>query len=191
MDLWRQTVHPRSMGVKMFFCRNLAGDFHQLPRTDSMRLEFKSRLVGLPPTCVPIPHWTVIRRCSCSLVAALAYQSYNSLMLINFVGTCSGTRTLTREQSKNLLQFCRAIGATLFTVNFVFAKHDASEKLMQEFYARLSQFSGGEKELENACGDGFGRQPCWVLDERSMDTILNETDGDLFANDVSLVCPEF
>jgi len=78
----------------------------------------------------------------------LPYRSYNSSMLINFVGTFSRARTLTREQSKNLLQFCRAVGATLFTVNFVFAKYEASEKLMQEFYARLSQFSCGEKELK-------------------------------------------
>ena len=110
-------------------------------------------------------------------------------MLINFVGTCSRARTLTREQSKNLLQFCRAVGATLFTVNFVFAKYEASEKLMQEFYARLSQFSCGEKELENAEGNGFARQPCSVLDEQSIETILNETDGDLFAYD-TLKLPE-
>jgi hypothetical protein len=123
------------------------------------------------------------------LVAAIAYRSYNPLMLINFDGTCSSARTLTREQSKNLLQFCRGVGATLFIVNFVFAKHEASEKLMQEFYARLSQFSYGERELENACGDGFARQPCWALDEQSMETILNETDGDLFAYD-TLNLPE-
>jgi hypothetical protein len=56
-------------------------------------------------------------------------------MLINFVGTYSRTRAFTRDQSKNLLQFCRSVGATLFTVNFIFAKHESSEKLMEEFYA--------------------------------------------------------
>ena len=111
------------------------------------------------------------------------------MMLINFVGTSSRTRTFTRDQSKNLLQFCRSVGATLFTVNFIFVKHEASEKRMEEFYARLSRFSCGEKNLENPCGKGFARQQCWVLDEQSVETILNETDGDSFACD-TLNLPE-
>jgi hypothetical protein len=104
-------------------------------------------------------------------------------MLINFVGTYSKSQSLTRDQSKNVLQFCRSAGATLFTVNFVFVKGEASEKLMEEFYARLSRFSSGERVLENPCGDGFARQHCWVLDEQSVEIILNETNGDLFAYD--------
>lgn len=104
-------------------------------------------------------------------------------MLINFVGTRGRTRTFTRDQSKKILQFCRFAGATLFTVNFVFVKGEASEKLMEEFYARLSRFSCGENDLENPCGDGFARRDCWVLDDQSVETILDETNGDLFAYD--------
>ena len=104
-------------------------------------------------------------------------------MLINFVGTYGKSQSLTRDQSKNILQFCRSAGATLFTVNFVYVKGDVSEKLMEEFYARLSRFSCGEKDLENPCGDGFARQDCWVLDDQSLESILNETNGDLFAYD--------
>jgi hypothetical protein len=105
-------------------------------------------------------------------------------MLINFVGIGSKTRSLTLNQSRGILQFCRSAGATLFTVNFVFVKGEESERLMEEFYERLSPFSRGEKDLENASGDGFVRQSCWVLEERSAEAILNETGGDLFAYDV-------
>jgi len=94
------------------------------------------------------------------------------------------SRSLTLDQSRSVLKFCRSAGATLFTVNFVFAKGDESERLMREFYERFSPFASGEKDLENICGDGFSPQFCWVLDDRSMEAILNETDGDLFAYDV-------
>src|SRR5579883_1445036 len=102
-------------------------------------------------------------------------------MLINFVGAGMKSRSLTLDQSRSVLEFCHSAGATLFTVNFVFAKDDNSERLMQEFYQRLSPFSWGEKDLEKICGDGFRRQPCYVLDEQSIEAILNETGGDLLA----------
>ena len=94
------------------------------------------------------------------------------------------SRSLTRDQSRGILGFCRSAGATRFTVNFVFAKGDESERLMHEFYERFSRFSSGEKDLENICGDGFSPQSCWVLDDESIKAILNETDGDLLAYDV-------
>jgi hypothetical protein len=106
-------------------------------------------------------------------------------MLIHFVGTGMKTRSLTLNKSRSILQFCRSAGATLFTVNFLFVKGEETERLMEKFYERLSAFSGGERVLENICGDGFGLHACWVLDEGSMDVILNETGGDLFAYDVT------
>jgi hypothetical protein len=105
-------------------------------------------------------------------------------MLINFVGAGMKSRSLMPEQSRGILEFCRSAGATLFTVNFVFTKDEESERRMQEFYDRLSPFSCGEKDLENICGDGFSRQPCWVLDDRSIEAILTETGGDLLAYNV-------
>src|SRR5207253_11239721 len=100
-----------------------------------------------------------------------------------FVGAGMNSRSLTLDQSRSLLEFCRSSGATVFTVNFLFTKDDESEKLMREFYERLSPFSWGEKDLENICGHGFSRQSCYVLDERSIEAILNETGGDLLAYD--------
>lgn len=105
-------------------------------------------------------------------------------MLINFVGTGMNSRSLTRDQSRSILNFCRFAGATLFTVNFLYVKGEESEKLMQEFYERFSAFSADEKDLEKICGDGFSPQPCWVLDDRSIEAILTETDGDLLAYDI-------
>jgi hypothetical protein len=105
-------------------------------------------------------------------------------MLINFVGAGMNSRSLTPAQSRGILKFCRSAGATLFTVNFVFAKGDESERLMCEFYERFSPFSSGEKDLENIWGDGFSPQTCLVLDDQSIEAILNETDGDLLAYDV-------
>jgi hypothetical protein len=110
-------------------------------------------------------------------------------MLINFVGAGMNSRSLTPDQSRGILNFCRSAGATLFTVNFVFVKGEESERLMREFYERLAPFSSGEKELENICSDGFSPRSCWVLDDRSIEAILNETDGDLLAYDV-LYLPE-
>ena len=105
-------------------------------------------------------------------------------MLINFVGAGMNSRSLTTEQTRALLEFCRFAGATLFTVNFVFAKGDESERLMREFYERLGPLSCDERDLENICGNGFSRQSCWVLNERSIEAILKETGGDLLAYDV-------
>jgi hypothetical protein len=68
-------------------------------------------------------------------------------MLINFVGAGMNSRSLTPDQSRGILNFCRSAGATLFTVNFVFVKGEESERLMREFYERLAPFSSGEKEL--------------------------------------------
>jgi hypothetical protein len=110
-------------------------------------------------------------------------------MLINFVGVGMNSRSLTPDQSRGILEFCRSAGATLFTVNFVFAKGDESERLMNEFYERFSLFSSGEKDLENICGDGFSPQSYWVLNDQSIEAILNETDGDLLAYN-ALCLPE-
>ena len=109
---------------------------------------------------------------------------YNSSVLVNFVGAGMKRQSLTPDQSRAILEFCRFAGATLFTVNFVFTKGDESERLMRAFYERLAPFSVGEKDLENICGNGFSRQSCYALDERSIEAILNETGGDLLAYDV-------
>jgi hypothetical protein len=104
-------------------------------------------------------------------------------MLIHFVGTGGRTQSLTLTQSRRILQFCLSSGANLFTVDFPFVKGEESEKLMQEFYERLSPFAGSERLLENIGGDRFKRMACWILNERSIELILKETDGDLFAYD--------
>jgi hypothetical protein len=68
-------------------------------------------------------------------------------MLIHFVGTGGRTQSLNLSQSRGILQFCRSAGATIFTVNFPFVKGEESERLMQEFYNRLSPFSEGERGI--------------------------------------------
>jgi hypothetical protein len=98
-------------------------------------------------------------------------------MLIHFVGTGGRIQSLTLNQSRRILQFCLSSGANLFTVDFPFVKGEESEKLMQEFYERLSPFTGSERLLENIGGDRFKRMACWILNERSIELILKETDG--------------
>jgi hypothetical protein len=134
--------------------------------------------------CIPLSDNPVFHDLTRPVDYGTVSPSYNFSMLINFVGAGMNSRSLTRDQSRGILNFCRSAGATLFTVNFVYAKGEESEKLMQEFYERFSAFSAGEKDLEKICGDGFSPQPCWVLDERSIEAILNETDGDLLAYDI-------
>jgi hypothetical protein len=96
---------------------------------------------------------------------------------------------LTASQSRDLLDFCRAVGAEVFTVNFLFVKGEESERLSYSFYERLSKFRAGEKLLENVYGNGFTRQECWTLNDESVELILTETGGDLFAYNV-LYLPE-
>ena len=110
-------------------------------------------------------------------------------MLVSFLGSCRTERTLTPEKSKALLQFCRAFGVAIFTVNFLFVKGEESEKLMESFYERLSPFSVGHKVLECAEGRGFKPQECWALNDQSIEFILRETSGDLFS-DNTLYLPE-
>jgi hypothetical protein len=92
---------------------------------------------------------------------------------------------LTPSQSRHLLNFCRSVGgATVFTVNFIFVKAEESERLANTFYQRLSKFSAGERLLENVFGNGFASHECWSLNDESVEAILTETDGDLFAYNV-------
>ena len=72
----------------------------------------------------------------------------------------------------------------MFTVNFLFVKGEESERLAHAFYQRLSTFSAGEKLLENVFGNGLGSHECWVLNDESVEAILTETDGNLFAYNV-------
>jgi len=83
-----------------------------------------------------------------------------------------------------MLKFCRSAGGTVFTVNYLYVKGEESEQRSSEFYQRLSVFSGGERLLENICGNGFQPQQCWLLDDESIEAILKDTNGDLFAYDV-------
>jgi hypothetical protein len=88
-----------------------------------------------------------------------------------------------------LLQFCRRVGAATFTVNFLYVKGENSERAANDFFQRLSAFLAGERVLENIYGEGFRRQECWVLTDESIDAILTETAGNLFAYEV-LCLPE-
>ena len=50
-------------------------------------------------------------------------------------------------------------------------------------------FSEGERPLENVYGNGFGSDECWTLSDESVEAILTETAGNLFAYTV-LCLPE-
>jgi hypothetical protein len=110
-------------------------------------------------------------------------------VLIHFDSTLPGACPLSEAQSRALLQFCRRLGAATFTVNFLYVKGEDSEQAAKNFYQRLSAFSAGDRVLENICGEGFQRQECWVLTDESIDTIMTETVGNLFAYNV-LYLPE-
>jgi hypothetical protein len=110
-------------------------------------------------------------------------------MLVNLSSFIASDRTLTPERSKSLLYFCHSCGASLFTVNFPFVKGEESERLMNVFYERLERFTAGDKVLECIESSGFERQPSWLLNEASIELILRETDGDLFAYNI-LYLPE-
>src|SRR5206468_434430 len=88
-----------------------------------------------------------------------------------------------------LLEFCHSCGASVFTVNFLYVKGEDSERLTEEFYERLSRFAVGERMLECIEGSGFKLQPSWALNESSIELILQETQGDLFAYNI-LYLPE-
>jgi hypothetical protein len=109
-------------------------------------------------------------------------------VLIHFDSTTNAT-PLTSDRSRGVLEFCRAVGATVFTVNFLYVKGEDSERLAQQFYQRLASYSAGDRVLENVGGARFSRQRCWLLDHRSIEFILNETGGNLFAYNM-LVLPE-
>lgn len=110
-------------------------------------------------------------------------------MLIHFDSSLPGACPLSEDQSRALLQFCHSLGAATFTVNFLFVKGEVSEQAADNFYQRLRDFSAGERVLENICGQGFRLQECWMLTDESIEAILRETAGDLFAYNV-LYLPE-
>lgn len=60
---------------------------------------------------------------------------------------------------------------------------------MNAFYERLSGFAEEDKVLECIESSGFKRQPSWILNDASMELILRESGGDLFAYNV-LYLPE-
>ena len=95
-----------------------------------------------------------------------------------------GVCPLSEAQSRALLRFCRNAGAAVFTVNFLYVEGEDSEQTSANFYRRLSAFSGGGRVLENIYGNDFRRQECWVLSDESIEAILTETHGDLFAYDI-------
>jgi hypothetical protein len=96
---------------------------------------------------------------------------------------------LTASQSRDLLNFCRAVSGNVFTVNFLFVKGEESERLAHSFYQRISRFSAGERLLEKVYGNGFASHECWTLNDKSVEVILEETAGNLFAYNV-LCLPE-
>ena len=71
--------------------------------------------------------------------------------------------------------FCRSVGATVFTVNFLYVKGEKSEELADAFYERFRVFSNGERLLENVYGNGFELRESWVLNDESIKAILTET----------------
>jgi hypothetical protein len=106
-------------------------------------------------------------------------------VLIHFLGVRGSERTLTPEKSRALLEFCRSCGVTLFTVNFLYVKgNENNERVMEAFYEKLLPFSAAQKVLECIGGSGFREQPCWTLNDSSIELILRETSGDLFAYDI-------
>jgi len=60
---------------------------------------------------------------------------------------------------------------------------------MNAFYERVAGFAAGDKVLECIESSGFKRQPSWFLNDSSMELILRETGGDLFAYNI-LYLPE-
>jgi len=72
----------------------------------------------------------------------------------------------------------------VFAVNFLYVKGEDNEKVMEAFYEKLLPFSAGQKALECIGGSGFKEQPCWTLDDSSIELILRETSGDLFAYNI-------
>jgi len=110
-------------------------------------------------------------------------------MVIHFESSLRGAYPLTEAQSRALLQFCRHAGAATFTVNFLYVRREDSEQAAKSFFERMRRFSAGERVLENIYGDGFRRQACWVLSGESIEAILTETSGNLFAYNV-LCLPE-
>ena len=110
-------------------------------------------------------------------------------MLVNLSSFAASDRTLTPEKSKSLLDFCHSCGASLFRVNFLCVKGEESERLMNAFYERVAGFAAGDKVLEGIESSGFKRQPSWFLNDSSMELILRETGGDLFAYNI-LYLPE-
>jgi hypothetical protein len=110
-------------------------------------------------------------------------------MLIHFDSSVPGAYPFSKEQSRALLQFCHRIGATTFTVNFLYVSGEDSEHAAKSFFQRLSVFAVGQSVLENIYGDGFRRQACWALTDKSIDAVLTETAGNLLAYNV-LCIPE-
>ena len=110
-------------------------------------------------------------------------------MLVNLSSSMASDQTMTPEKSKSLLYFCHSCGASVFTVKFLCVKGEESERLMNAFYERLSRFSAGDKVLECIESSGFKRQPSWILNDASIELILRETSGDLFAYNI-LYLPE-
>ncbi len=104
-------------------------------------------------------------------------------MLINIVPP------LTESQTRALLSFCVSSGVNLFTVNFLYVKGEESETCSQAFYERLAPYCAERRVLENIEGDGFREQQCWEFSDASMNALLRETDGNVFAYNV-LYLPE-
>lgn len=104
-------------------------------------------------------------------------------MIIDIIGDCyEGRATLAPEQSRSLLDFCLVNGVSLFTVDFLVSTNDNSRDLCDQFYRWLSPFLVGKLMLEKIEGRGFALHECWRLDHASVEVILAETRGDLFAN---------
>ena len=110
-------------------------------------------------------------------------------MIVHIDCDTKGAFPLSEQQSRALLRFCRSVGADVFTVNFLFVRGEESERLAEEFYGRLAPFAAEQKLLECVCGNGFKQQDCWSLTDQTIDVIVTETHGNLFAHSI-LKLPE-
>jgi hypothetical protein len=93
-------------------------------------------------------------------------------MVVHIDSTMPQAYPLTLVQSRDLLGFCRSVGAAVFTVNFLYVKGEESEERAHAFYRRFRIFSDGERLLESVCGNGFELRESWVLNDESIKAIL-------------------
>jgi len=105
-------------------------------------------------------------------------------VVIHIDSSVRGAYPLSEQQTRNLLRFCQSAGAELFSVTFLYVKGEQSETAADNFFQRLDPFMAGKHLVEKILGDGYEPRECWRLDEKSIEAILTETQGDLLAYNI-------